>query len=323
MNDGQTLQQAAHMLELVNRASTLVGWGAWECDLATERLAWTDAVYTMFGCPLGSPLKRADTLARYTDRSRQEMETLRAQALRTGSGFTLDVCIRPDRHAQRWVKLTASVQSDAGRPVRLYGVKQDITIEREAWIQLRRLAENDPLTGLSNRRVFDERLEAAIRRGSDGTALVLIDFDRFKPINDRFGHAAGDAVLREAALRLRRLFPADVLVARIGGDEFAILIETPTAPAPLIRCLERSLRELARPVAWNGMNLDVSASIGARCLGDPCGSSTALFADADSSLYEAKSSGRNVFRLFGACPVSNDHPRPRIRSIPAAQLCPV
>lgn len=268
-------------------------------------------------------MRRADTLALYTDESRREMETVRAEALRTGRGFALDVCIRPDRHRHRWIRLTAGVSREAGRPVRLYGAKQDVTAERDAWTRLRLQAENDPLTGLVNRRIFDERLDVTIRRASDGAALFLVDVDRFKPINDRFGHAAGDAVLRESALRLRRLFPAETLVARIGGDEFAVLVDRPVARDSLIRSLERASRELARPIAWNGEGLDVSASIGARILGDPPGRPSALFVEADSALYAAKSAGRNTFRLFGASPSRIAQPPSRRDRIPIAQFCAV
>ena len=313
----------AHVHRLVEQAAALTGWGAWECDLATERLTWTEAVYALFGRPLGSTPKRADTLALYTDESRQEMETLRAQALRTGRGFALDVCIRPDRHRQRWVRLTAGVSCEDGRPIRLYGAKQDVTAERDAWMRLRLQAENDPLTGLANRRVFDERLEETIRWASDGAALILVDCDRFKPINDRFGHAAGDAILRESARRLRLLFPAEALVARIGGDEFAVLTDRSAGRASLVRALERASRELARPVAWNGLSLDVSVSIGARILGDPPGRSNALFVEADGALYAAKSAGRTTFRLFGAYPPQVEHHRHRIDRIPTAQFCAV
>ena len=324
MNAGRVHADTAQKRMLVEQASALVCWGAWDCDLATERLTWTDAVYAQFGRPFGSPLRRAEILTLYTDESRQELETARALAVNTGRGFALDICIRPDRHRDRWIRLTAGVSCDAaGRPFRLYGAKQDVTAEREAWSRLRIQAENDPLTGLANRRIFDERLDEAVRRAPDGAALVLVDLDRFKPINDRHGHAAGDAILRESARRLRQSFPADALVARIGGDEFAVLVGRHAGRDWLLRALERASRVLARPITWKGISLDVSASIGARLLGDPPGRPSALFAEADSALYAAKSAGRNTIRLFGTRPAQIVQPARRIARIPVEQFCTV
>lgn len=310
----------AQPLRLFEQASKLAGWGAWECDLATEELSWTDAVYGLFGLPVGARLKRSDAVGHYVDESRQAMETLRAEAVRTGRGFVLDACIRPDRQRTRWIRLTAGVASDQGRAVRLYGAKQDITREKEAWISLRRHAENDPLTGLANRRTFDERLVDVVRREPPGSVLILVDLDRFKAINDGHGHAAGDAVLRESALRLRRHFPGETVVARIGGDEFAILLHPRMARAPLRDLLARASLDLAQPVHWNGALVDISASIGARILGEPPGRPTALFVEADTALYAAKLAGRNTVRLYGVDVASSESLSQRSEGLPLPQF---
>lgn len=310
-------------LRLFEQASGLAGWGAWECDLTTEELSWTDAVYGLFGLPVGARLKRSQTVGLYIDESRQTMETIRTEALRTGRGFALDVCIRPDRRRMRWIRLTAEVACDQGRAVRLFGAKQDITREKEAWIALRQHAENDPLTGLANRRTFDERLVEMTRRESNGSVLILVDLDRFKSINDSYGHAAGDAVLRESALRLRRHFPTEALVARIGGDEFAVLVHRHMVRSVLQDSLMRASLDLARPVYWNGASIDVSASIGTRILDEPPGRPAALFVEADTALYAAKLAGRNTMRIYGSNAAPSETPPWRIEGIPLSQFCRV
>ncbi|MEA1833578.1 diguanylate cyclase [Methylobacterium durans] len=287
-------------------AARLARLGAWECDLATERLTWTEGVYDLFGLEPGAPLRRPEIVGRYEEASRGAMERLRAEAIRTGRGFVLDALIRPRRGEERWIRIGAELARDGdGRPARLYGYKQDVTAEREALERLRHLAERDHLTGLANRAAFDARCRAVAAAGQDrgGVAgLVLIDLDRFKAINDTLGHAAGDACLRAAAERLGQAFADASLVARIGGDEFAVLLRAPLGRGRILRMLAGASAALSRPVLWNGALLAVSASIGARILdpGRDRAPGSGLFAEADAALYAAKAAGRNAVRIFGA-----------------------
>ncbi|WP_132251437.1 diguanylate cyclase domain-containing protein [Methylobacterium segetis] len=284
-------------------AARLARLGAWECDLATERLTWTEGVYDLFGLGAGAPLRRPEIVGLYEEASRGAMERLRAEAIRTGRGFVLDALIRPRRGEERWIRIGAELARDAeGRPERLYGYKQDVTAEREALERLRHRAERDHLTGLANRAAFDARCRAAAAGPDRGVAgLVLIDLDRFKAINDGLGHAAGDACLRAASERLRHAFADAALVARIGGDEFAVLLRAPLGRRRILRMLARASAALCRPVPWNGTALAVSASIGARILdpGRDRAPGAELFAEADAALYAAKAAGRNAVRIFG------------------------
>ena len=128
--------------------------------------------------------------------------------------------------------------------------------------ELKRLAETDPLTGLSNRRHMDEALNAALSSVESGVTLVAIDLDGFKPANDRFGHAAGDAILCEVAERLRIVFPGATCIARMGGDEFAVLI-TPQLPGSAVDHLEESLKAmLGLPYQFCDETIAVTASVG-------------------------------------------------------------
>ncbi|MGD9845502.1 MAG: diguanylate cyclase [Variibacter sp.] len=296
------LQSTTSHGQLYGRAAQLAKFGAWECDLATVELTWTDGVYDLFDLPRGSTIHRASIVDLYETQSRRQMERMRANAIGTGHGFTLDAQIRTSRNIQRWMRLTAAVAYEHGRPIRLFGAKQDVTDEKKLWESLRQLAERDFLTGLANRRVFDTRCADLATHAVNGTAaaLVLIDLDNFKEINDRFGHSAGDACLREVATRLQQILRDATLIARIGGDEFAVLLHAPLGRAYVARTLARGLHALSAPIAWRNTHLCMSASAGVAFLKAARFQEPAqVFAEADSALYVAKAAGRNTVRIFG------------------------
>lgn len=288
---------------LYDQAAQLAAMGAWECQLATEELIWTDGVYDLFGLPRGSTLHRPSIVDLYANDSRAEMERLRAMMIRTGQGFVLDARVIGADGVNRWMRLSAGVSHAHGRPARIFGAKQDITGEKQMWQGLRRLAYSDPLTGLANRRAFEAQLSELRHSPADGGAigaLALVDLDMFKPINDQLGHAAGDECLRQVALRLQTALSDALTIARIGGDEFALLLCSNAGWPSILHRLSLALTALSRPVAWKGKLIEVSVSIGAAMLlpgqlHDPDRS----FAEADSALYVAKASGRNRLRVFG------------------------
>ncbi|MGD9768567.1 MAG: diguanylate cyclase, partial [Pseudolabrys sp.] len=194
-------------LRLYDRALTFAHIGAWECELETERLTWTPGVYDIFGYPSGNPLRRANIVDLYIDESRRNMELARAAVIRTGRAVTLDTEIRTWRGESRWMRLSINAMEENGRVARIFGFKQDISSDRRAMECLRRQAETDPLTGLANRSVFQARYGEVVGDSLNhgfASALVLIDLDGFKELNETFGHSAGDACLCEVAQRLRR-----------------------------------------------------------------------------------------------------------------------
>jgi diguanylate cyclase (GGDEF)-like protein/PAS domain S-box-containing protein len=282
---------------LLHRAAASAGIGAWSCDLEDERLSWTSSVYALFGLPCETPLDRREIVHLYEQESRERMERLRAAAILRGTPFALEAeILRPDGE-RRWMRLTGELVRRGSRPVELYGLKQDITDQRKRWDALRRQAERDPLTGLSNRSMFQSRFLDG-KPGDFGcalAALVLLDVDGFKQINDRFGHAAGDACLETIGRRLSLGAPEALLAARIGGDEFALLIPDRGQKSEAIEAsVARQLNHLAAPVLWKGHVLALSASAGIAFADHPYAyDAEALFAAADGALYRAKRGGKN------------------------------
>jgi diguanylate cyclase (GGDEF)-like protein/PAS domain S-box-containing protein len=265
--------------------------GAWSCELATERLAWTGGVFDIFGLSSDQALDRQATVELYGEQSRELLERKRAHAIDTCSGFSLDAhIVRPDGR-DRWVRITAATRSSNGRARTLYGMKQDITEDHARWEALRAHAECDPLTGVANRVRFQRFLEqpgdeVALNRIG---ALILFDMDRFKQINDWWGHAAGDACLVAFGKRLRKAFPQAPLIARIGGDEFAVLLPHVSSRLETEATVRALIGNLLCPVPWNGDFLPLGVSAGLAFTSeetelDP----QKLFATADRALYNAK-----------------------------------
>lgn len=274
--------------------------GAWSCDLSTEVLTWTDGVYDLFGLARGSKLRRSDALDVYQSQSRSEMEQRRALAVRTGTGFSLDCQLRTAGQS-RWMRLRVGVNYDQGRPVRIFGSKQDITAEKKMWDGLVTLVGNDPLTGLANRRAFEKAVCELSRHADAGHGFVLavLCIDEFAAILEQHDHAGANDCLRCLGARVARLFQDAVLVSRIGGSEFALLLRIPGGHAGLAATLEGARRLLARPVPREGLAIQIGITVGAAQL-KPAHKHEPkkLFAEADAALYVAKAAGNNCVRIF-------------------------
>ncbi|QPF76128.1 diguanylate cyclase [Roseateles sp. DAIF2] len=184
----------------------------------------------------------------------------------------------------------------------IYGLSQDITVLKEVQRELLALARHDSLTGLANRHQFDEVLPLALARAArSGRALALLflDVDKFKSINDSLGHAMGDAVLKEFARRLRESVRSVDLVARLAGDEFVVILEELSGEEEPALVAHKIAAAIARPFELEGQRLQVTTSIGiAYQSGGGAATVTpaALLQRADEALYEAKGAGRNTFR---------------------------
>ena len=166
--------------------------------------------------------------------------------------------------------------------------------------QAHHLAYHDVLTGLPNRALFNDHAEQALIRARHGekTAILLLDLDRFKNVNDRFGHLAGDALIQEVARRLTNVLDADDMVARLGGDEFAILLHEDSLAEGIEHTLETILAELHRPVEILGNQAHVGVSIGVALAPEYGTDRTDLMRKADIALYRAKDEGRDCYRYF-------------------------
>ena len=281
----------------LERAQRIGKIGYAEVDVATGETIWSDDLYRILGLDTagGASFDRYLLRVHPDDQGRVRSirdKNLKGQAIEPSEYRIL----RPDG-AIVWVRREVEVVRDAvGAPVHLFTTEQDITERKEMELELSRLAITDPLTGLFNRRhllELGERQLARVRRGREPAAVIMLDLDHFKSVNDRFGHAAGDAVLRRVAeVCQRELRPEDVF-GRMGGEEFVAIC--PGCDHVTARQVAQRLKEslAAAEIACGSEPLHATASFGISDLVAGDQDMTAALDRADQALYEAKAAGRN------------------------------
>ncbi len=198
------------------------------------------------------------------------------------------------------------------------GVGRDITEIALARERIASLAYSDPLTGLANRTSLMPALEQAVqraRRRNAKLAVIFLDLDGFKQINDAYGHDAGDALLIELAGRLRDNLRASDLIARLGGDEFLVVLEEVSDPEPVEVVANKLLLETVRPYKLPGAEASVTASIGISMFPDDAADAVALMKHSDIAMYAAKQAGKNTCRFYSSGPAAND-PEPQVQRNP-------
>jgi diguanylate cyclase (GGDEF)-like protein len=203
---------------------------------------------------------------------------------------------------ERWLDFCASTIEYGGK-VAMLGAAFDITDRKRADEQIRNLAYHDTLTGLPNRLLFRDRLSIAVaqaHRSRQKLAVLFIDLDRFKLINDSLGHALGDRVLQTVSARLQASVREGDTVARVGGDEFVLILPGVERPLQIARVAEKICDALKEPLVLEGHELFVTTSVGISVYPDDGEDAEALLKNADTAMYRAKEQGRNRYQLFTA-----------------------
>jgi diguanylate cyclase (GGDEF)-like protein/PAS domain S-box-containing protein len=284
-------------------AQRIARLGSWDWDLLAESLVWSDQVFRILGLPAQSfAPSRWTLLDRVHPDDRDRVESALFGALTEGRPFSIDHRIVLVDGSIRTVHQQGEVLRDPqGTAVRMVGTILDITERKALEAQLAHRAFHDALTDLPNRALFADRLERALAPTDENERLVAVlflDLDDFKLVNDGIGHDAGDRLLVAVAGRLRAGLPPYHLAARFGGDEFTILLDGLADADEAVAVARRLVDALEEPFTLEGHEVAVFASVGV-AFGRPGQTQAlALLRDADAALYQAKAAGKHGVAVF-------------------------
>jgi diguanylate cyclase (GGDEF)-like protein/PAS domain S-box-containing protein len=300
------MREANRLLGMAERAAQV---GHWRLDIAADTLFWSPEVFRIHGLAGSSSRGLADAIDFYHPDDRDRIAALVARSIEAGEAFDFEArIVRPDGDVRYVASRGQPEIGYDGATTALFGVLQDVSrrIEAEQALEAARaaaeaaaarairLADTDSLTGLASRRRSLAVLDQAVATG-EPLALAIFDIDHFKSVNDRFGHPAGDAVLRRVARAASHAVRPTDMVGRLGGEEFVVIL--PGANAATALAVAETLR---RAIATSADGIEtgppVTASLGVATL-VPGGSAASLLGEADRALYEAKNAGRNAARL--------------------------
>ena len=291
-----TLKENTRLLEL---AEETAGVGHWRWNLKLEQFQFSAELNRILGITdemvpsIGLLMNRFETTDAGTLYSALQRSRLK------GESFSIDLEFKEEIDTVRYVTVRGICQHDSdGQVDYVFGVIRDDTALKQATSRLaqkakdlKKLASYDPLTGLANRFQFRRHLHRAVERSvrtRTPVALLVLDMDGFKEINDMLGHAVGDLVLKRTARRIRKVVGKENVVARLGGDEFTVILKTTRTEQQVMEVGQKIVAEILRPMYFENHEMHVGASIGACFCPDHTEKSDELFRFADTAMYAAK-----------------------------------
>ena len=276
--------------------------GYFEVDLAGNIKFFNDPVGEIFGYSK-EELKGLNYRAFTNDETAKQVFTAFNKVYKTGEPtreFDWQI-VRKDG-TKRYIEASVSLQKDiSGKPTGFKGIIRDITERKEIHQQLNYMATHDALTGLPNRMLFMDRLQVALaqsKRNKNKLAVMMLDLDHFKDINDNLGHMVGDKLLKEIGSRLTGILRHNDTVARLGGDEFVILLSDLEKTEYAAGVAKVILKALQKPFLVADNEITSNASIGIAFFPDDCEDVDSLLKKSDMAMYSVKTTGRNSYKFF-------------------------
>ena len=305
------LQASEAKLKHAQRVARL---GRWEWEIAADRFVLSEMIGEILNLPApgGQPTLNS-FLGLVHPLEREYVQYAFDSTVRSGIPFSIDTRLLIADGSERFVHIDAETVADRDHPLRLTGTMQDITERKRSENQILSLAYYDILTGLANRLQFNGSLETAISASSrlgSKLALIFMDLDRFKVVNDTLGHESGDLLLKQVAERLKRcLRRADCVtrditddgynfISRLGGDEFTVLLPHIAENEDVTKVARRIIEEVGKPIELPGHEVVVTISLGISIFPDDAPNATGLIKNADAAMYHAKALGGNTFQFY-------------------------
>lgn len=297
----------AQLAEKLRLAVDASGIGVWEFDPNNKTVHWDNKMLEIYGLTDGQNDRSHEVWETYLHPDDvEDMVAYADHCQKHGLDFSRDYRVVRPCGEIRHIRSRASQVAVPGSLPKLVGVNIDVTEDYRRTKELERVkaqleydSRHDALTGLANRRCLDETTAAFFDKvGHQHSYAVLhLDLDHFKEVNDTFGHAAGDAVLIYVAGTIQEIIGDSGLVCRIGGDEFAVFFEVAPTAAKLHEICSDVVDALKQPIIYQGSRCSIGISIGCALGHGPIDNHVEIFIKADSALYAAKEAGRNCYRL--------------------------
>lgn len=299
----QTLRSVSEKLQLATEAAFL---GVWDWHLETDQHDWDAQTYRLFGLePNEVKPSRTEWMRRIHPADMHHVEQFEERLQHDPSDhINLEYRVLLRDGTQRFLMYFGRVSfNEEGKAVRVTGVQMDVTERKLAEKRVVHMATHDPLTGLANRSSFRDRVQqslAACSYTQQQCAVLFVDLDHFKSINDTLGHTVGDELLKRIASKLGSQMRRSDAIARLGGDEFAILLGSINKAEDASLMAQKIVTLLGEPVLVEGLALNITPSIGISIYPNDGLDPETLISNADIAMYQAKANGRNNFRRFTA-----------------------
>lgn len=303
------LDELAYKEQMTRLATMAGGIVIWEVDMMSDKMTWSEGASQLLGMPDDQVPTSFKALCELVYEEDQALVDRVVEDVNAGRPFELESRFQGPDGELHWLRTQGQVERDNnGRPMKVRAAVSDISEYKSAQEEISRLAYYDPLTKLANRRLLSDRLHqycAAAKRNKTSGVVFYLDLDRFKLLNDSLGHASGDILLIEVAKRLMGVFRTDDTVARIGGDEFVVVVPVITGGMHLVvhkaRVIADKLRTtLEADYIINGHNYHMSSSIGLAIFPEDGDTAERVIQNADVAMYQAKKNGRNAVAFYSA-----------------------
>lgn len=278
----------------------LANIGCWELDDLRGTLFWTEQMYRIHDLPLSSAVNETRALSFFAPDDRAKFVQALGQARNRGISFELELQLSSTIDRRRWVRITGQPMLRHGRIFGVVGTLQNIDERKAVEATLRRQASIDSLTELPNRNTMLARIDIAVAKahGDVGPAVLYVDLDRFKVLNDMLGHHAGDRLLAAAAQRLIDSTQGKAEVSRFGNDEFVVLLPQPLDRSAATILANRIIVAFGDPFELDGENFALTCSIGIAQYPDDGTQTEQLVRHADAAMFEAKNRGRSAWHRY-------------------------
>ncbi|RLA39813.1 MAG: hypothetical protein DRQ64_06040 [Gammaproteobacteria bacterium] len=303
------LDELAHKEQMTRLATKAGGIVIWETNMQTNKMSWSDGAGHLFGLSADELPRSFKELKSLVFKDDIELIDSVIEGINAGRAFELESRFQGPSGELHWLRTQGQVECDSNNvPIAVRAAVSDISEYKHAQEEISRLAYYDPLTKLANRRLLLDRLHqycAAAKRNNTSGVVFYLDLDRFKLLNDSLGHASGDILLIEVAKRLLDVFRKDDTVARIGGDEFVVVVPIIAGGMHMVahkaRVIADKLRAtLATDYIINGQNYHMSSSIGLAVFPQDGDTAESVIQNADVAMYQAKKNGRNAVAFYRA-----------------------